>query len=468
MSKKPKPTLPNGGTSIFSGLSENLSFHSSPESFITGRILQYHKEHPEDVDRRVAVRAKILNRNVVILSSYRHIKQVLDAGDNDEKPAFVAAAPYRRLMAEFFPSPNLLLEDGCPHRSMRTSWTEYARHLTSESVERNLVHLTSQFLDTLPLNVPIDLYTTLKDLAWQLFLSTFLELENDNPIYDEYKSLQEDLLRGQFSLFPVSVNTGFWHSPRKAGISARKKLQSIIAQHLKSRTPSWLCDVPEEERSKEEVMNHLLMATSSLAVKGFASLLMPFLLNVFLSPTGLGSEKEGLIDWIQAGESEARAESVLAETMRLSPPIVGVMRRATGQKVLSSQADREPDTLVPEGWDVWSYLPGSNRDPAVYGKDPDIFHADRYLDDAKRPPAPIVFGMGAKNCLGASFAKQAALAVLGAFQQRKLGLRGDIDAPGVRAWLGWQTASPQQWAQDMKQLPTQRPAKTVHVCLRRR
>ncbi|TKA33369.1 hypothetical protein B0A50_00922 [Salinomyces thailandicus] len=464
-----EPRLPPGTSSILSGASENFSFHSSPETFIVNRILQYHKDRPADVDKRTTVRAKILNRNVAVVSSYEQIKQVLDPSDGNvkdgERAPFVATTPYNRLMEPFFPPPNLLLRDGCPHQRSKGEWQQQVQPLMGPNILSGMQKNVSSFMERVPLDVPLDLYATCKDLGWRLFLSTFLGIEPQTTEYNEFEKLQEDLLRGQFSLFPVTVNTGFWHSPRKTGIDARKKLQALIEKRLKTNPPSWLSSQMLSQENLEEAVNHLLMSTSSLAVKGFASMLTALLLNTHLFRPS-NSDREGVASWLSSPPVEdqaAKRQAVLKETLRLSPPIVGVMRRATQKRTLQTHGAAEPNVLIPEGWDVWPYFPGGSRDPSVFGADADDFDPLRYMRGDSNPPEPLAFGLGAKRCLGQSFVEEAALAVLEAFQKQKIDLQGTVGAPGVRAWLGWERADPGVWAKDMKQLPTQHPSKPIMV-----
>ncbi len=458
---------------MLSGVSENLTFHASPESFIVNHVLHYHKQHPGEVANRVPLRAKILNRNVIIVSAYHQVRAVLCPRDErtddegDGKVPYVAAAPYKRLMEAFFPPPNLLLNDGCPHRKMKEPWAVCVQSLESEKMQSRIVARTSGLIKRLVGSEAVDLYKELKELSWEIFLSTVLDFSPADQGYAEYVRLQEDLLRGQFSLLPVSINAGIWHSPRKTGIGARKKLQSIILDRLRSRRPVWISEDVLKSRPEEEIVNHLLMSTSSLAVKAFSSLLLAFLLNVYLFG-GDDAVPGQILKWIATGspqEAEEKAEAVLQETLRLSPPIVGVMRRATTERTLPSLGSSESDTMVPASWDVWSYFPGANRDHAVFGGDADYFKMARYLVDDSRLPPPIAFGLGSKTCLGQQFVFKAATAVLQAFRQSRVELKGSVISPGMKGWLGWEIASPEQWAKDIKQLPTQRPSKPtmIHV-----
>lgn len=415
---------------MFSGLTENLNFHASPESFIASKAIQHHRSNPDDVAKRTPLRAKILNRNVVIVSAYRQVRKVLDTEDgredDEQKPPYVAMESYSQLMKDFFPPPNLLLRDGCPHARMRRGWAGSEQAFSSFD-EQKMATLTARFLEELARgDGTFDLYDRLKDLSWQLFLSAFLELEPGDTEYADFVRAQEDLLRGQFSLFPVSVNTGVWHSPRKTGIDSRKKLQKMILMRLDQQKPDWLPDEIFATRSREEIVNHLLMSTSSLAVKGFASLLTAYLLNVFTSPPGKGRSHASI-------KSDEARKAILTETMRLSPPIVGVMRRTTSDRTLPSTSDDTPDVLIPAGWDVWTYFPGANRDPSVFDQ-PDLFRPDRFVSQANNTARldPIIFGTGPKRCLGATFVENVALIVARVIDSSGLTLEADVQAFGVR------------------------------------
>lgn len=227
----PPPQLPAGTSFTLRGLSQNLSFHSSPEAFITTKVLEFQRAHPDLINSRAVVRAKILNRNVAIVSSHAQIQQVLcDRGDGGE-PAYTASEAYDELMAPFFPSPNLLLADGMGHAQMREGWEQRMRELPSGLLEV-VGEVTKVHLGSVPFDAEIDLYNWLKTLGWKILLGTFLGLKAEDTEFAEIEQLQEELLRGQFSLIPVSINTGVWKSPRKKGITAREKLQKIIAARL--------------------------------------------------------------------------------------------------------------------------------------------------------------------------------------------------------------------------------------------
>jgi cytochrome P450 len=454
---KPEPQLPLGSSSTLRGFAESFAFHNSPESFITSRIIAFQKEHPEAVENRAVVRAKVLNRNVAIVSSHTQIHQVLA----DDAAGYEASGAYAELMAPFFPSPNLLLTDGDKHASMRRTW-----ETRMESLKAVLIPLVSGRVDqhfSEPSTSQIDMYETLKRLSWKVLLGAFLDLDSNNTLFDTIESLQEDLLRGQFSLFPVTINTGLWHSPRKKGKEANKKLQGRISRHLEETKSACPFAIANQD-DREDVAKHSVLFTSSLAVKALASLLTAFLSNIFLYRTKDGrSLADDLASENEPGRLSLRLRAILLETERLSPPIVGVMRRSTRENIISTPGD-QADIKIPKGWDCWLYFVGGGRDPSAYGPTWDVFDPDRYLD--KDLPPGVAYGAGPKTCLGRDAIREIALAVGETFLRLEIGMRGLIDSRGVRGWLGWEpndSVMPADWAQDMKQLPTQRPSDPIMI-----
>ena len=152
------------------------------------------------------------------------------------------------------------------------------------------------------------------------------------------------------------------------------------------------------------------------------------------------------------------------------------MRRTTQDITLSAQEERLQDTLIPQGWDVWLYFVGAARDPAIFGKTADSFLPGRYYktaDDVAVDPRPgFAFGAGPKSCLGETLMGEVVTTVAKTCLGMNGGSKGRVvleasmeDVPrGVQGWLGWQKdVKPEEWARDMKQLPTQRPVKGVTV-----
>jgi cytochrome P450 len=464
------PQRAHGSPTTLNGMSETFAFHSSPETFIASRVLAFQAEYGNILDQRPAIHAKILNRDVAVISSYAQIRHILTLEEGDDQvsqdeagPIFVATDAYRTFMAAFFPSPNLLLSEGPSHERMRQPWEQRMSGLASSTVQQTK-YFTSEYFQSL-LNQDIDLYDSMKTLIWKILLKTFLNLEDSEPSFQEIEKLQEDLLRGQFSLVPVSVNIGIWQSPRSRGIASKDRLLKMISHRLK--TVQGACPFHNgREDDMNEMTNHILLFTSSLAVKGIASLLTAFLLNLYLLDRGGVRLREE----VQALEPPKRARllrSIALETERLSPPIVGIMRRANRDTVVPSAVVGSADTLIPKGWDSWLYFLGAGRDEMAFGDSANRFDPQRFIDlqDADSNQ-PLSFSIGPKKCLGQHLVRDICITIAETMLAR-VGLEGEVSAAkGVRAWLGWDGAKdvgPEEWARDMKQLPTQRPSRPVMV-----
>lgn len=468
MSQRQKPpTLSRGYASTLSTLSQSLSFHASPHAFLSERG-QVDTQGPPP-----AVAAKILNRNVAVFASHRQCREILGAEaqgqsiqtaasqDDGSKETFAALPAYRQLMEDFFPQPNLLLQDGEEHRSRRGLWNAHM-----EGVRANagpfIRDVAGREVNTWQDGAEMDLYEYMKDLGWRLLLGAFLSLgpEEDGE-YAEMVQLQEDLLRGQFSLFPVSISTPFWSSARSRGLKARKKLQSALKERLGRVQAS--CPFARAENIEDgDVAANALLFTSSIALKSMASLLTASLLNIFLLPG-----EESLAQKIRACDGASKGllmKSILKETERLSPPVIGVMRRVQ-EDIILQQPDGSGAT-VPSGWDAWLYFVGANRNESVYD-DAGRFDAERFMV-SDEVPEPLAFGAGSKTCLGRDLVREIVQIVCEEVVD-KVDLMGEIEADGIRGWLGWdENVDAEGIARDMKQLPSQRPREAVVLTVKRR
>lgn len=298
---------------VLSTLNQSFSFHSSPESFISSRLqdlaISDREQLPSATGKKKIVVASILNRKVHIISSYQFCKDILDtsssASSSNLTPStgisikdcnpqsldadiLVAGPAYHQLMSDFFPPPNILLEDGTTHAVHKRTWADQLSTFACDSTP-NISQTTERYISSLlhpatgGADGKVDLYETLKSLAWEILLSVFLDLSpSSSPEeFSQVESLQETLLRGQFSLFPVSINTRLWQSPRSKGIKARKDLQVKLGEIIK-RQEEGCPFLKQGATSREDAANHALLFTSSLAVKALASLLTAFVLNLYL------------------------------------------------------------------------------------------------------------------------------------------------------------------------------------------
>jgi cytochrome P450 len=469
------PHLPPGGeSSTLSTISQSLSFHTSPHLFLSGS--ETDPEAPTKETRPLALRAKILNRNVAIMVSFNHCKKMLgvqESGSRSEencilttkdgqeatRTSFGVLPSYRQLMVDFFPQPNLLLLDAPDHKPHREIWNENMVRTCHDS-SGILSEIAREHVASWELGEELDLYEQMKKLGWRMLLAVFLDLQPADPQYKQVVKWQEELLRGQFSLFPVSINTPFWRSARSRGLDARRKLQAMLKKRIETMQPQCPFHSTNGKLRQEDLSSNALLFTSSIAVKAVASLLTASLLNLHLFPSepSLASRVRSLAPKTR----ETLLDSILLETERLSPPVIGVMRRMQEDIVLRQSGNAgDPGTLIPEGWDAWLYFVGANRSESVYSQ-AHKFVPDRFVDEGALPS--LTFGFGDKTCLGRDFVRRIIRTVASVIIDSGIDLRGSVDSEGVRGWLGWDTeVSAESLARDLKQLPCQRPRDPIKV-----
>jgi cytochrome P450 len=103
-------------------------------------------------------------------------------------------------------------------------------------------------------------------------------------------------------------------------------------------------------------------------------------------------------------------EAVCNESLRLHPPLVFLTRQVARPLTVNGHE-------VAPGLGVSLVLPLIHTDPETF-PDPLAFRPERFLERGYRPEQFLPFGGGAKRCLGASFAVQEMMIVLGGLLAR--------------------------------------------------
>nr|WP_274323901.1 cytochrome P450 [Halosimplex aquaticum] len=106
-------------------------------------------------------------------------------------------------------------------------------------------------------------------------------------------------------------------------------------------------------------------------------------------------------------------ETVVKESMRLYPPVPGIVREATGTDEIAGYTIPEGATLSINQWTV-------HRDPSLYD-DPMAFRPDRWTDEMEQSLPRLAyfpFSAGPRRCVGDRFAMLEAKVVLATLLQR--------------------------------------------------
>ncbi|KAK9384283.1 hypothetical protein V1515DRAFT_624467 [Lipomyces mesembrius] len=163
------PLLPPGGDStIFSTISQSLSFHASPESFLSSRQItdeRATKEIGSNLQSKV-VRAKIINRDVAIVSSYRTCEDILKAADGITQSPVIPAQEGEIISRSTFD-----VQRAYQHDTGGEKWNEHMSAVTNGS--STVIRVTiAEDIATWSNGSTIDLYKTMKDLSWKILLGT--------------------------------------------------------------------------------------------------------------------------------------------------------------------------------------------------------------------------------------------------------------------------------------------------------
>jgi cytochrome P450 len=110
----------------------------------------------------------------------------------------------------------------------------------------------------------------------------------------------------------------------------------------------------------------------------------------------LGSEHEALRRLLDEGAEGPFAHAVIAETLRLHPPAVAMLRRSSEPVALAG-------VRLPALVSVLAPIPLLHRDPRRFAE-PERFMPERHLDGAEQG-ATWPFGHGARSCIGQALAR---------------------------------------------------------------
>jgi cytochrome P450 len=163
-----------------------------------------------------------------------------------------------------------------------------------------------------------------------------------------------------------------FHTPaaaRRAAAVARGNPPADLLSLLAAHGTEW-----DDDAAVREVV--LFLAASTL---NNAALLVHVVHELGASPPG--------------ALTDARLHDAVAETLRLHPPTVALLRRAL------VDVELRDGRIVREGEHVAVDLHAANRDPAVFGTDADAFRPGRPIPDRVRPWG-LTFGSGPHLCLG--------------------------------------------------------------------
>ena len=436
-------------------IGNTFAFHNDAQSLILNDVERY--------PGLPIYRAQVIGRDVGLVVDYKLASEVLDgecsslSESQAAGPSFSHRAAYTDLVGAFFSEPNILLEDTSERlqKTHRAIWDDHMSSYLSDSNWRQneevVKGISRQYRSKWQSQDQFDVYKECKALSHEIIFALFLGLdrERDKEEWREALRMTDTSLRGQFSIPLRASLGGYFQSSYSRGLEAQQGFRRMIGDRIDAGACPFARDSQSRGILDESIISHLAMFSCSLVIKAMAS----YLTFGFIQLTHPACRNQSL-------------ESVIKETERLCPPIIGVLRKVMESPwtVPSPQSPADKTMEVPAGWDVWMYLPLINRDTAIYGDDAWEFKPGRW-SDPKLPPS-LSFGGGDKTCLGMDMVRKVVRTVLETLTDEEgprtppLKLVTDLDG-SVKDFLGWERARG-GW-QGIKQLPVQRPRHSVYL-----
>ena len=329
----------------------------------------------------------------------------------DAEGIFSARQGYWPLMSPLF-TEGLLLKDGVDHKQHRKIMQKSFQKEAMIEYTRLMVPQIKHTIERWPTNKAIEFYPMLKALALDLACSVFAGSQQPK----ESAKLGQNfdvLLSGTSALVKKSVpGFQFWKSMR-----SRKFLEQYFRQRIKERRTgthndlfSKLCQAKSddgEQLSEDDIINHMIFMlfaaheTTTTAITTLVAELAKYpqwQTRLRQECWALGDKHHELS--YENLDKLPMLEWSLNESMRLNPPVLTYIRRAT------RDCDYKGQTIKAKSFVV--VTPAVVHYSRQWWSEPERFDPQRFspqrAEHQRHPGCWIPFGSGAHTCLGMRFA----------------------------------------------------------------
>lgn len=323
----------------------------------------------------------------------------------DADPERAGAGEARRAVLPVASARSVFGGDGEVHRRAHA---RLAAPFTAEAMaarETPMAALAERHIAAWPRRRPLQLLSRMRTLVDDVFVRLLLGVA-DGARAERLVDALGAMLRvpGNPPLPPPGEREG----PLGAGVAAlferrRAPLRRELAAEIESRPAGGAgsgdvidCLLGADPRpSLEEMLDEI--ETLLMAAQEPPSIALTWILDVLARRPGLAA------GYLEAGPGSPLREAVLAESLRLRPPALAVLRRLREPlRVGKFELAAGTNTMVP--------LPLIHRDPRFFGQ-PEVFRPERWFGAAP-PPVYLPFGGGARRCLGEALARAEAAAIV--------------------------------------------------------
>jgi cytochrome P450 len=321
-------------------------------------------------------------------------------------PARADAGAGRRAVLPMASPHSVLGGDGEVHRGARA---RLAATFSAEAMagrEAAMAAIAERHIAAWPRRRPLLLLSRMRALVDDVFVRLLLGVADEARAKRLADALGAMLrVPGNPPLPPPGEEEG----PLGAGVAAmferrRAPLRRELAAEIESR--------PTHGSGSGDVIDCLLGADPSptleqmldeietllMAAQEPPSIALTWMLDV------LARQPELAADYLVAGPGSALREAVLAESLRLRPSALAVLRRLR-EPIRIGEFELAPgtNTMVP--------LPLIHRDPRFFER-PEVFRPARWFGVEAPPPVYLPFGGGARSCLGEALARAEVAAIV--------------------------------------------------------
>ena len=275
-------------------------------------------------------------------------------------------------------------------------FSEESIHSFQPALEQELSHWSQQ----LDCDREINLYEEFKNISLAQNVNIFMGVDRskDPELFNNIKELASVHWHGFVSL-PTNYSIPFMgQGGYKKALEAKHKLLKIIEDQMTANSSTFYQRFQQSKSSfltEEMILDHMLLFSCALIPKAVGSVLVMFF--EYIDKWKHLLKEDGTLD-------DANLECLLLEVMRLHPPFIGNIKKATVDTMVG-------DYHCPAGTNVFYSFLGAMRDPAAFLY-PDDFMPSRWRDQVAKGVAGgregvamvvdghLAWGGGVHSCVG--------------------------------------------------------------------
>lgn len=356
---------------------------------------------------------KILEGRFTFIENLPVLGRVLFTGESEIIKSIVTSGKFQKgrgvgALKSILGDDSLIMKDGSEHLERRSLVSPSFKGKVLENYDLFTMDYTQKVFEKLQIQKPFSIYEITRKISLRVIIFSIFGKKNEDE-YEHIELLINEFLNSFKSplvlfLKPLQIDLGF-HSPWGRAVYNKKKLCEYISTQIKS----------SKSLEKYCILNNLLSKkdmTQALTEQEIISEVLALLL--FGHDTGAATfswimlhlhQEKKVLQRLQKevynksfGElinQNTYLEACLKESMRLSPVVVHLTRKALEDVRLGEYTLKKGDTVLP-----CMYL--AQHNPNIF-PEPNTFLPERFLKKQKYEYSYFPFGLGVRTCIGKPF-----------------------------------------------------------------